>query len=42
MAKTETRIDFNKGYTPDGFAKRVFHLHLRKFGYNYELYFKNI
>lgn len=41
MAETETRIDFNKGYTPDGFAERVFHLHLRKFGDNDELYFRD-
>jgi GrpB-like predicted nucleotidyltransferase (UPF0157 family) len=41
MAKNETRIDFNKGYTPDGFAKKVFHLHLREFGDNEELYFRD-
>jgi len=41
MAQTETRIDFNKGYTPDGFAEKVFHLHLRKFGDNEELYFRD-
>lgn len=41
MAETETRIDFNKGYTPDGFAEKVFHLHLRKFGDNNELYFRD-
>ncbi len=41
MAQTETRIDFNKGYTPDGFAEKVFHLHLRKFGDNDELYFRD-
>ncbi|HBT63921.1 MAG TPA: GrpB family protein, partial [Ruminococcaceae bacterium] len=29
MAQSKNRIDFNKGYTPDGFAERVFHLHLR-------------
>lgn len=41
MAQTETRIDFNKGYTPSGFAEKVFHLHLRKFGDNDELYFRD-
>lgn len=41
MAQTETRIDFNKGYTPEGFAEKVFHLHLRKFGDNDELYFRD-
>lgn len=41
MKQTETRIDFNKGYTPNGFCKKVFHLHLRKFGDNDELYFRD-
>jgi GrpB-like predicted nucleotidyltransferase (UPF0157 family) len=41
MAQDETRIDFNKGYTQDGFAERVFHLHLRKFGDHDELYFRD-
>ena len=29
MAESERRISLNKGYTPSGFAERVFHLHLR-------------
>lgn len=41
MAQTETQIDFNRGYTPDGFAEKVFHLHLRKPGDNDELYFRD-
>ncbi len=41
MAQSKKRIDFNKGYTPDGFAQRVFHLHLRNFGDNDELYFRD-
>lgn len=41
MAQTETSIDFNKGYTPDGFAEKVFHLHLRRVGDNDELYFRD-
>lgn len=41
MSETEERIDFNKGYTPDGFAERVFHLHLRYNGDNDELYFRD-
>lgn len=41
MAQTETRIDFCKGYTSEGFAEKVFHLHLRKFGDNDELYFRD-
>jgi GrpB-like predicted nucleotidyltransferase (UPF0157 family) len=41
MAQNANRIDFNKGYTPKGFAKKVFHLHLRKYGDNDELYFRD-
>lgn len=41
MAQSETRSDFNKGYTPDGFADKVFHLHIRNFGDNDELYFRD-
>lgn len=31
----------NKGYTPDGFAERVYHLHVRYFGDWDELYFRD-
>jgi GrpB-like predicted nucleotidyltransferase (UPF0157 family) len=41
MAQKENRMDFNKGYTPDGFAEKVFHLHLRQFGDNDEIYFRD-
>ncbi len=41
MSQNETRMDFNKGYTPDGFAERVFHLHLIEFGDHDELYFRD-
>ena len=41
MAESEQRIDFNKGYTPQGFDKKVFHLHLRRLGDNNELYFRD-
>lgn len=41
MTQSQNRMDFNKGYTPDGFAERVFHLHLRDFGDNDELYFRD-
>ena len=34
-------ISFNKGYTEQGFAERVFHLHLRLYGDNDELYFRD-
>ena len=35
------RMSFNKGYTLQGFAERVFHLHLRYYGDNDELYFRD-
>lgn len=41
MAQTETRIDFNKGYTLAGLGEKVYHLHLREFGDNDELYFRD-
>jgi GrpB-like predicted nucleotidyltransferase (UPF0157 family) len=41
MAQSENRMDFNKGYTPGGFAEQVFHLHLRKFSDHDELYFRD-
>lgn len=41
MSRGENRADFNKGYTPDGFAERVFHLHLRLIGDHDELYFRD-
>ena len=41
MSQSENRLSFNKGYTEDGFAERVFHLHLRYDGDNDELYFRD-
>lgn len=41
MSRSDHRISFNKGYTEHGFAERVFHLHLRYFGDNDELYFRD-
>lgn len=41
MSATEKRISYNKGYTPAGFAERAFHLHLRLYGDNDELYFRD-
>lgn len=35
------KMAFNKGYTPNGFAERVFHLHLRFLGDWDELYFRD-
>lgn len=41
MAAGPTRMSFNKGYTPDGFAEKVFHIHLRVIGDNDEIYFRD-
>lgn len=34
-------LDLNKGYTPTGFAKKVYHLHVRTLGDWNELYFRD-
>jgi len=41
MAENKHNISFNKGYTEKGFAEKVFHLHLRYWGDNDELYFRD-
>ena len=41
MSETDTRISFNKGYTPLGYAERVFHIHLRSDGDTDEVYFRD-
>ena len=41
MSQSESRLSFNRGYTEEGFAERVFHLHLRRMGDNGELYFRD-
>ncbi len=41
MATEADRISFNRGYTKDGFAEKVYHLHLRYAGDNDELYFRD-
>ena len=41
MSESEGRMTFNKGYTLQGFAERVFHLHLRYYGDHDELYFRD-
>ncbi|WP_058301797.1 GrpB family protein [Gorillibacterium timonense] len=35
------RASFNKGYTPQGFAEKVYHLHVRRLGDWDELYFRD-
>jgi len=41
MSRSDTRRSYNKGYTEEGFAQRVFHLHLRSAGDHDELYFRD-
>ena len=41
MSKSKNRISFNKGYTENGFAEKVYHLHLRYVGDNDEIYFRD-
>ena len=41
MNQADHSISFNKGYTADGFAERVFHLHLKYAGNSDELYFRD-
>lgn len=41
MSTSAKRISLNKGYTEDGFAKEVFHLHLRLTNDIDEIYFRD-
>ena len=41
MSQSTQRILLNKGYTEQGFAEKVFHLHIRVVGDNDELYFRD-
>ncbi len=41
MSENSERLSFNKGYTENGFAEKVFHLHLRHIGDNDELFFRD-
>jgi GrpB-like predicted nucleotidyltransferase (UPF0157 family) len=41
MSTEERRISFNHGYTKNGFADKVYHIHLRYAGDNDELYFRD-
>lgn len=40
-SKPDLQMSFNKGYTPSGFAEKVFHLHVRFLGDWDELYFRD-
>ena len=41
MSNERKRISLNLGYTKDGFAEKVYHVHLRLAGDNDELYFRD-
>lgn len=41
MSAEANRISINKGYTKEGFADEVYHIHLRYTGDNDELYFRD-
>lgn len=41
MSRSPGRMSFNKGYTPAGYAARVFHIHLRRAGDCDELLFRD-
>lgn len=41
MSESEERISLNKGYTANGYADEVFHIHLRKTGDADEIYFRD-
>lgn len=41
MSESERQVSFNYGYTENGFAEKVYHLHLRYAGDNDELYFRD-
>ena len=41
MSSVAKRISLNKGYTENGFADKVYHIHLRYAGDNDELYFRD-
>lgn len=41
MSAEAGRISLNRGYTKEGFADKVFHVHLRYVGDNDELYFRD-
>ena len=41
MSSTGNRMSFNKGYTPDGYADKVFHVHIHAIGDNDEIIFRD-
>lgn len=41
MCETFDKISFNKGYTINGYADKVFHIHIKEYGDCDELYFRD-
>ncbi len=41
MSSSENRMSFNKGYTPDGYDEKVFHIHFHAIGNNDEILFRD-
>lgn len=41
MSESESRMSFNKGYTPSGYADKVFHIHIHNHGDNDEIEFRD-
>lgn len=41
MSQSTERMSFNKGYTIDGYAEKVFHIHIHKAGDNDEIIFRD-
>ena len=41
MSESFDKISFNKGYTTNGYADKVFHIHIKKYGDCDELYFRD-
>lgn len=41
MSQSKERMSFNKGYTPEGYAERVFHIHFHLSGDNDEILFRD-
>ncbi len=41
MSESQTRMSFNKGYTPEGYADKVFHIHVHRVGDNDEILFRD-
>ncbi len=41
MSTSDRRLSFNRGYTPDGYEEKVYHVHFHHFGDNKEIVFRD-